>query len=384
MSEPARQPRRLQWTLLALAGLLMIGGFLLQSSAPEAEPIAALGSAAVTREVDAIRVAVAPVATRADVSGVLEPRRSVLLFAESSGPVVAMGAEELDRVEAGRVLLEIDPLLAEVAVERADAAITRARSELALAESTFARQSSLAERGVASTSRLDDATNTRAVAAAALREARAEAKRARDDLTKKTIRAPFDGVLRSFDVEIGEFVQVGQRLGELLDTDAARVTIALRDRDIVAVRPGRAVAVAVEAYPGETFAGEVLRVGAASDPTTKKFPVEVELPNADGRLLPGMVATVTVELGEAVPRMLIPRDATLDEFGVRSVFVIEEAGGEAGWVARRRRVDVRPAPFRPGDLEVVAGIEAGERIATSAIRELRDGEPVRLRATPPR
>jgi RND family efflux transporter MFP subunit len=357
------------------------GGLVLDSTAPEADQLAALGADEVLREVGVLRVGSVPVRTRAQVAGVLEPRRSVLLFAETRGPVIAVGAEELDRVEAHRVLLEIDPLLAEVAVERASAAVTRAESELALAKSKLDRRSSLAESGVASTSALDDAVNAQAVASAALREARAESRRARDDLAKKTIRAAFDGVLRSFDVEVGEYVQAGQRLGELLDTRAARVTVGLRDRDVVAVRPGQRVAVEVEAYPGENFEGEVLRVGAASDAVTKKFPVEVELPNKDGRLLPGMVATVTLDLGEPAERVLIPRDATLDEFGVRSVFVIEGQGRDSVPVVRRRRVGVRTVPFRPGEFEVVSGLDPGERIAVTATRQLRDGERVRLRPT---
>jgi membrane fusion protein (multidrug efflux system) len=279
------------------------------------------------------------------------------------------------------VLVEIDPLLAEVAVERSSAAGTRARSELALAKSNLERRSSLAERGVASTSALDDAVNARQVAAAALREAQAESKRARDDLAKKTIRARFGGVLRRFDVEVGEYIREGQQLGELLDTTTARITIGLSDRDVVAVRSGQPAAVEVEAYPGETFEGVVLRVGAASDPASKKFPVEVELPNGAGRLLPGMIATVILELGEVALRMLIPRDAGVDEFGLHSVFVIEVSGGEAGFVARRRRVGVRPVPFRPGEFEVVSGLEPGERIALTGVRQLRDGEPVRLRST---
>jgi hypothetical protein len=79
--------------------------------------------------------------------------------------------------------------------------------------------------------------------------------------------------------------------------------------------------------------------------------------------------------------VLIPRDATLAEFGVRSVFAIEAADGESGLVAHRRRVAVRQVPFRPGEFEVVSGLEAGERIAVTGTRQLRDGERVRLRRT---
>jgi membrane fusion protein (multidrug efflux system) len=369
----------LRWLLLGLAALLVVGGLLLDATAPEPDEIAPAGENTVLQEVMAIRVEPVPVVARTRVSGVLEPRRSVQIFAETRGPVIAIGAEALDRVAAGLELVEIDPLQAEVAVERAVAAVTRAESELALAKSNFDRRTSLAERGVASTSVLEDAENSRKVGMAAQRDAKAELKRARDDLAKKTIRAPFDGVLRSFDVDVGEYVGEGQKLGELLDTRTARVTIGLRDRDVVAVKPGQTVEVHVEAYRGEVFEGTVLRVGGASDEESRKFPVEVEVPNDAGRLLPGMVATVTLEFEEAGDRMLIPRDAAIEEFGLHSVFVVEAARAGGNAIAKRRRVEVRPMPFRPAELEVVSGLEAGQRVVVSGARQLGDGDRVRLR-----
>jgi membrane fusion protein (multidrug efflux system) len=379
MSEVPRGPRSLRGWILTLTALLVAGGLILEATAPEPDEVAPTGESGVLQEVAVIRVAPVPVVTRTRVSGVLEARRSVQIFAETRGPVVAIGAEALDRVAAGLELVRIDPLQAEVAVERAGAAVTRAESELALALSNFDRRASLAERGVASTSMLEDAENARKVGSAAERDARAELKRARDDLAKKTIRAPFDGVLRSFDVDVGEYVAEGQKLGELLDTRSARVTIGLRDHEVVAVKSGQTVEVHVEAYRGEVFAGTVLRVGAASDAETRKFPIEVEIPNDAGRLLPGMVATVTLEFTEAGERMLIPRDAAIEEFGLHSVFVVEVAGAGGNAIATRRRIEVRPLPFRPAELEAVSGLEPGSRVVVSGARQLRDGDAVRLR-----
>jgi membrane fusion protein (multidrug efflux system) len=382
MSEPDGSAGSLRWWLLAGAALLVVGGVVLGSTAPSPEQVAPVGQGGVSRAVGTIRVAPVPVVTRARVSGVLEPRRSVQIFAETRGPVTAIGAEALDRVEAGLELVAIDPLQAEVAVERAVAAVARAESELALAKSNFDRRNSLAERGVTSTSVLEDAQNANKVGLAVVRDARAELKRARDDLAKKSIRAPFEGVLRSFEVDVGEYVQAGQKLGELLDTRTARVTIGLRDRDIVAVRPDQAVEVHVEAYPGEVFSGRVLRVGAASDAQSRQFPIEVEVPNDDGRLLPGMVAIVELEFAESGDRILIPRDAAVEEFGMRSVFVVEASAGDGGEVARRRRVVVRPLPFRPSEFEVVSGLEPGQQVVVTGARRLRDGDAVQSTAQP--
>ncbi len=378
---PAERPSRLRMAMLAAAGLLGVGGFLLFAAAPEPETLEAAGDA-VLRTVETRRVRAEPIRSRGEVAALLEPRRSVRLFAETRGPVIEVGAEALDRVEADLVLVRVDPLEAEVAVERARANVARSESERALAKAELARQRSLTKRGVASDADLDSAENAGKVAEAVLRQARAELQQAEDDLAKKTIVAPFDGVLRSFDVEEGEYVQPGQELGELIDLTTARARIGVSDRQVVALRPGQSVELTVEARPREVFRGEVLRVGAAFDRDTRKFPVEVEFPNPDGRLLPGMVGSVSLEVGEAGPRTVVPREATIDEFGLRFVWVVEQ--GEEGLVVSRRRIQVQPIPFRPADFEVVDGLAEGEEIALSAVRQLREGERVRRNGSGPR
>ncbi len=366
----------LQRVFAGIAGFFVLAGLLLMMTAPDAEEIAAVGGNQVLREIRVAELKLSSVDARVEISGVLEPRRVVLLFAETSGPVTAIGAEDPDVVEADQVLVEIDPLLAEVAVENASAGVTRAESELELAKSNLARRSSLADSKISSASALEDATNAQRVASADLRVALAEVKRAKDDLANKTIRAPFAGSLRRFDVEIGEFLQLGEQLGELLDGSTSRVMIGLSDLQVVVVRPGHAATIQVAAFRGETFEGQLLRVGKASDPVTKKFPVQVEIPNSDGRLLPGMIATVRLDLGAATDRLLVPRNAIIEEFGLHSVFVIETGPGGEGFVANRRRIQVREVPFQPVNFEVLSGVAAGERIALSEVRQLRDGEPV--------
>jgi membrane fusion protein (multidrug efflux system) len=371
VTEGTRAPS-LRWILLAVAAGLLALAFVLWATAPEPAQTPAAGAAAAM--VETLRVAVQPVQLRARLAGVLEPRRGVELFAESHGKVLEVGAEKLDRVEEGQLLARIDPILAEVGVERAEAGVARTGSQLELARLNLERRRSLFERDAASQAQLDEALNAERIAAASVREARAGRDEARDQLAKKTIAAPFDGVLRSFPVEVGEYLRDGELLGELLDLATVRISVGLSDRQVVAVRAGTEVDVEVEALPNERFPGRILRVGAASDPESRKFPVEVEVPNPDGRLLPGMVARVDLELGAETPATLIPRDATLDEFGLRYVWRIEQ--GPEGRVARRQRIEVREVPFRPRVFEVVSGLQPGDEIAVSGLRQLREGAPV--------
>jgi membrane fusion protein (multidrug efflux system) len=368
----------LRWVFLSAAGALLLGAMALFGTAEEPAMEVVPGARPVS--VEATRLVARPLRPRARLAGVLEARRGVALFAETRGRVLQIGAEELDRVEADQVLVTVDPTLAKIALERAEAALARSRSELELAQLNLERRRSLVAREVASEADLDTAENAERIAAAALREAGAMRDEARDQLAKKVIRAPFEGVLRTFSVEVGEYVQDGQQLAELLDLATVRMTVGVSDTQVVSIHPGTAVEVEVEALPGERFQGTVLRVGSATDPDTRKFPVEIEVPNPGERLLPGMVARVTLELGDEQPVLLLPRDATIDEFGLRFVYVLEP--GDAGLVARRRRVQVRDVAFAPGVLRVDDGLEAGETIAVTGMRQLSDGTAVHVRETP--
>lgn len=366
--------------MLLVAGALAVVGAVLFATAPDpgGEVDATTSAAAAAVEVIAVEIRAEPLERLVQKDAVIEARRRLELISETRGRVIALGADELDPVAAGQVLVRVDPTLAESAVERAEAAVARAESELDLAKRNLTRWGELAERDAGSLSRRDDAVNAERVARANLRDANAQRLEAGDQLAKKTIAAPFAGVLSLLPVEIGEVLQEGKTLGELLDVSTARLVVGLGDREIALIEVDHAVEVEVAALPGETLRGKVLRVGAAADELTKKFPVEVELPNPERRLLPGMVASVLLRLGSAVPAKLIPRDVSVEQHGLHFVYVLERGDGDGVFRARRRQVEVRPVPFRPADYEVVGGLEAGERIAGSRVRDLRDGDLVRL------
>lgn len=374
--ESEASARSLRWVFLGVGAALLLAAALLFGTAEQPSREAVPGARPIS--VAAVRVDAAPLRVRVRLAGVLEARRDVALFAETRGKALAIGAEELDHVKAGQVLVRVDPTLARIALERAEAAVERSESQLELAQLNLERRRSLVKRQVSSEADLDVAENAERIAASALREGRAMRDEARDQLAKKVIKVPFDGVLRSFSVEVGEYVREGQQLAELLDLATVRMTVGVSDRQIVSIRPGAQVEVEIEALPGERFAGSVLRAGSATDADTRKFPVEVEVQNPDRRLLPGMVARVTLDLGDEREVLLVPRDATIDEFGLRFVYVLEPNG--AGNVARRRRIQVRNVAFQPGVLQVDEGLEPGETIATTGMRQLSDGASVEVSA----
>lgn len=370
-------------TLLVAVGLTFtLAGAALWITRPDRSASEGAGSQAAEATVAVLEVVEQRLPDRLEESGVLLARREVELSTESEGRVVEVGAEALDVVEAGQVLLRLDETRATLALARAQAVLDQRESEHVLAQANRERRRSLAARDAASRVLLDEAESAARVAEAALRQARVALEEARDERAKKTLRAVFSGVLRRFDAEVGEVVPRGRILGELLDLSTVRARLGVTDRQVPALHPGMPVEARVEAFPNEAFPGEILRVGLAADPATKKFPVEIEIPNPGGRLRPGMVLRATVDLEPARPRLVIPRDAAFEAFGIWSVAVVGAPDARGRARIERRRIEVRDLAFRPGELEVVRGLEPGERIVVSGAREVRPGETVRIAPGP--
>jgi RND family efflux transporter MFP subunit len=312
----------------------------------------------------------------AELSAVLAPIRSVVVAAEVAGQVVAVNAEEHQRVEAGAVLIEIERTFLEVALERARAQLLRAKAAHGLAVTDLERQRGLAEREVASEAQLDRATNEERAAYGALLDARAALSDARTRLGKTAITAPFAGVVNSLDLEPGAYLQPGQAVVALLDLSAIEVEFGVTDREVVALRVGNPVRLKVDVFPGESFAGTIAQIGRAADERTRKYPVQAHVPNPDGRLLASMLGQVRFDVGESSPAIWIPRRALQRQFELDYLFVLEGEASTA--IVRRRRVKTRPVPFRPGLIEVIEGLADGDRAAVSGVRQLREGQRVRV------
>jgi membrane fusion protein (multidrug efflux system) len=381
--------------VFALAAIALLGGMLMFWTSPDAvarrerdEAVRATGGEAAGPAPDVVaptapmlavesHLAVREVGSiTAEISAVLAPIRSVVVAAEVAGQVVAVNAEEHEAVEAGAVLIEIERTFLEAAVERARAQLLRAKAAHGLAVTELERQRGLAERDVASEAQLDRATNQERASYGAMLDARAALSDARTRLEKTAITAPFAGIVNSLDLEPGAYLQPGQAVVELLDLSAIEVEFGVTDREVVALQVGDPVSLRVDVFPEEWFDGTIAQVGFAADERTRKYPIQARVPNPDGRLLASMLGTIRFSVGDSSPAIWIPSRALQREFELDYLFVLEGDSGAA--VVRRRRVKTRPVPFRPDLIEVIEGLDNPERIAVSSVRELREGQRVRI------
>lgn len=292
--------------------------------------------------------------------GTLGPKEQVDLTLNVADRVTALYFEDGERVRQGKTLLSLAQREQAALVEAADANVEEARRQLERVER-------LAEAQAVSQSELDRARRDVDSANANLRALQS---RQRD----RVLVAPFDGVLGFRQVSVGSFVRAGDVVASLIDDSEMRLDFDVPSVLLRSIQPGTEITVETDDLPGEVFTGTIATLDNRIDPVTRSIRARALLPNPDRLLRAGMFMRVTVR---AEPRisLSIPEEA-VQPVGPRTfVWVVSE--GDQGLVARRISVELG---FRSdGNIEVVSGLDLGDRIITEGVIRVREGAPVVVR-----
>lgn len=319
------------------------------------------GAGARTAVVETAEVVVGSVARDVNVSGVVEPIRTVGVNSQVAGALVAVGAEEGMRVQAGQVLARLDDR--EIAAQERSA-----QAEYAVRSAAYERARTLRESQVITQAEYERDR-------AAYEAGRAQLEQLRTRRGYAVIRAPLSGVVTEKMVEAGDVVGAQTRLFTIGDLSTMVVRVAVSELDVVNLSPGDAVRVALDAHPGRELAGTIRRIFPAADPGTRLVPVEVALRPADaGIARPGFLARVTMALGAKENVMLVPASAIVGGSGSQNVYVVED-----GKALRR---SVGTGLTSRGQVEIVSGLSPGEAVVVVGNNSLRDGAEVRIVAGP--
>jgi membrane fusion protein, multidrug efflux system len=291
--------------------------------------------------------------------GSAQARESIVLTPKVADTIRAIRFDSGDRVRQGQVLVEMS------SVEQA-ADLAEVRAANAAAQEDLRRYQELYDRGFASQARLDTA---RAAADAA--EARLNAGGSR--IADRTIRAPFAGVVGLRTASPGQFVTPGDQIGTLDDVSQIKLDFDVPETQIARVQNGVEIVARTAAYPDRTFTGTIANVDSRVDPNTRTVRVRAMLPNRDEALRPGMLLTVEVRSN---PRqaLAIPEIAILDQADGAYVYrVVAREGGQAVDLVR-----IQTGQRAGGMAEVLAGLNAGERVITEGVQSVRPGQPVQI------
>jgi membrane fusion protein, multidrug efflux system len=307
--------------------------------------------------VDVAPVTRGSIARSVTVSGVVAPIRTVGVNSQLPGAILSLHAEEGDRVAAGEPLARMDD-------REIRAQLTAAVAAFEVADAAYQRAIRLKDQQVITLAEYERDRTARAAAKSQLDQLRARAGYA-------VVSAPIGGVVTDKRVEAGDVVNSQTRLFTVADVSTLVVRVGVSELDVVELSPGDRAAVGLDAYPGRVFSGRVRRVFPAGDPTTRLVPVEVALDSDDATVArPGFLARVTFDLNARTDVLLIPAGAIVAGAGAEAVFVVD---GD-----RALRRSVRTGLHSRGMVEVLGGLEEGERVVTAGNNTLRDGTEVRL------
>ena len=304
-------------------------------------------------------VRVGPVIDRVESVGTVRAREAVTITTKVAGMVEAIRFSEGERVEAGAVLVQLDAAALRAELDQARAFLDDARSQLV-------RGRQLQPGTTIAAQRLETLE-------ALARQAEGRVRQADARLQELRVTAPFAGRVGLRQVSPGALIQPGTVITTLDDTARVRVEFAVPEVYLARIHVGSGVTAHSGAYEGRRFRGTVAVIDTRIDPATRSVRVISEFDNADEALRPGLFLTVELVLEER-PRALLVAEEAIDPIGDRAfVFVIRDG--------RAHRQEVQLGQRLPGEVEIRAGLTAGEPVVVRGIQRLRNDAPVRILET---
>lgn len=302
--------------------------------------------------------------------GSLRSRQGTMVRAEMGGRVTQINFRDGQPIRKGQLLVQLDDRL-----QRAQ--VRQAQAELSISQANHKRNRELVAQGFISQRGVDES-------AAAVQVAQAKAELASATAARLRVLAPFDGVAGLRNISVGDYLKDGADIVNLEDMAAMYVDFRLPERLQARVRPGQAARVLVEALPDRAFAAVVQAVDPQIDANGRSLGVRGCIDNRLLQLRPGMFARVSTRLGDDRPALMIPEEAIVSQGGRQTVVRLQRAEGKDGQPAwTSQRVDVQTGTRLAGQVEIVRGLAADDRIVTAGHQRIqRDGMPVRL-AQPP-
>ena len=319
--------------------------------------------------------------------GTVKAVNGVDVTSQVAGEVRKIEFESGDTVKKGDVLIVL-----ESAADRARLQALQATARLSRQE--FDRYQRLYKQGSISKSELDNRRSQRD-------QAMAQAKAQQEQLNYKTVRAPFDGRLGIRKVDLGQYLQPGTPVVSLSQLEPIFVNFSLPEQELSKVEQGFKVRVRLDAFPDETFEGEISAIEPGVDAATRNVSIQASFENPDHKLRPGMFAKVNIQLPQAEQVVVVPRTAISYAPYGNAVFVLQDddSGKPAGDQADSEKADSKDADGNKADAKagkivkkrfvklgrqrgdlvaIVEGLKPGEVVATSGLLKLRNDTKVTI------
>jgi len=254
--------------------------------------------------------------------GAVQPNTRSVIASEIAGLVEKFPAEEGDYVKKGDLLLEFQTRTLEIALREARAAKREAQARFELANKNFARFRELHEKGISSVQQFQDAESEKQALGARISQLQAQIERHEYDLARSKVVAPFNGYITREYTEVGQWINEGGSVVELIDMDTVEISVDVPERYVNLVKLNEKVIMNFDALPDLAVEGRIGSIVPQADREARTFPVKVEVANNDHIIKSGMVARVSFLIGEPVNVKLVPKDAVVEFNKASMLFVV--------------------------------------------------------------
>lgn len=289
--------------------------------------------------------------------GTAQANESVVITAQTQDKVIAVHFNDGQTVQAGDLLVELD-------AREELARVQELKFRLAEANRQYQRLQDLRKQNAASAQQVE----TQDVI---VKEIVAQLEVAETQLAQKQISAPFDGRLGIRQISVGSLVSPGQQITTLDDITPIKLDFSVPELFFASLAVGQQVTARSGAYPDRDFTGTIRGIDSRVDPLTRSIMVRAEVPNNDGLLRPGML--LRVQLLRSVDSVLqLPERAVVPLDTRHFVYVVGDDN-----IAKERQITI--GRRKPGIVEVISGIEPGERVVSDGLVRMRDGIAVTIK-----
>jgi RND family efflux transporter MFP subunit len=377
-------PSASRWIVVALVavlGLFAAGALTIKARAKEQVALSAETARLAVTTISTGYPQPEPRSNELELPGSVQAYTESPIYARTNGYLLRWYKDIGATVQKGELLADLDTPEVDQELSQAQAARQQMVAALDLAHTSADRWRELRRTDSVSQQELDQRTSDYAQAQANMAAADANVRRLQEMESFKHVYAPFAGVLTKRNVDIGALVNAGnggsgKELFNLALIDPLRVYVSVPEADAPSIRVGMRAWIGLAEFPASRFSGTVVRTANAIDQNTRTLLTEVDVPNKDGRLLPGAYAQVRFNVPVNGRRLSVPSSAML----------FRSEGPSVAVVGPDDRVQLRPIVIGRDfgtSLEILQGVRANDRVVQNPPDSLEDGQKVRVAAGKP-
>jgi RND family efflux transporter MFP subunit len=374
--QPAPKSGRL--ALLVLAILLLAGGFTLARRFTERGALAKETEKLAIPTVGVTRPSMEPASDQMVLPAQLQAYVESAIFARTNGYLLRWTKDIGSHVNKGELLAEIDTPEIDQELSQAKAARQQTEAQLQLAKSTAERWTNLRKTDSVSQQEADQQASAYTQAQANFAAADANVRRLQQLESFKHVYSPISGVITRRNTDVGALITAGstgqtRELFDVAQVDPLRVFVSVPQMNAPAIRTGLPAYIELREYPGQKFSGKVVRTADAIDPATRTLLTEIDVPNHDGRLLPGSYAEVHFAVPIQTSRMSVPVN----------VILFRPEGPRVAVVGSDRKVHLKAISIGRDfgtKVEILGGLDSTDQIVVNPADSLEDGQEVNIKS----